>query len=288
MPIFLTQSQLYRLLQRESPEGVYPDGAPSRFVSTAEMDSVAAVFGSIYTSMERVWYNLFPVSADESLSQWETSLLGYTPVGEISVEQRRANLLAFLRSQDNISYWTILNAVLGFVPAGTFVEIRQRAHKGSVIISQLVGTRSGEVWGPDWVAGDPAPDGVTVSDLIRNDEDELLYLRRHAYVYDVIIWGYALDSEEEARLDELLTTIEPARSDHTITSWADNPLIDGGPEVTANNVEQYENAKTDNTSGTGYRASAPFYFGFDGDDNALGFGASTDSDDSGIWAWSIE
>jgi len=238
--------------------------------------------------MERVWYNMFPVSADEQLSQWETSLLGSTPVGDLTVEQRRANLLAFLRSQDNISYWTILNAVLGFVPAGTFVEIRQRAHKGSCIIAQLVGTRSGEVWGPDWMAGDPAPAGVTVTDLIRNDEDELLYLRRHAYVYDVIIWGYELDTEEEARLDELLTRIEPARSDHTITSWADNPLIDGGPEVDANNVEQYENAKTDETSGTGYRASAPFYFGFDGDDNALGWGASTDSDDAGIWAWSID
>ena len=155
------------------------------------------------------------------------------------------------------------------------------------MVSQLTGPNAGEVWGADWTSGDPAPAGVTVTDSLRTDQAELIALRRHAYVYDVIIWGYALDAAEETRLDDLLTSIEPARSDHTITSWADNPFIDGGPEVQATTVEQYENAKTDDSSGTGYRASDPVYFGFDGDDNALGWGTSTDSADSGIWAWSI-
>jgi len=286
MPTFLTRENIYRILQRELPEDIYPDGPPERYYSTADNDSVAEVFSSMYSTMESIYNNMFVITADEQLSQWETNLLASTPVGDISIDQRRANLLAFLRSQDNISYWTIMNAVQGFVPAGTFVEIRWRAHKGDCIIAQMTGQNSYLVWGPDWVAGDPAPAGVTVTDNIRNVEADLLYLRRHAYVYDVVIWGYELDAEETIRLDELLTRIEPARSDHTITSWADD-MLPGGPEVTAATVEQYENAKTDDTSGTGYRASGAFYFGFDGDDNALGFGTVADDADSGIWNWNI-
>ena len=121
MPTFLTQAQIYRVLQRESPPDVYPDGAPEQFVSTAEMDSVAKTVASCYEAMERIYENMFPTTADEQLGDWENNVLGSTPVGALTTAQRRANLLAFIRSQDNISYWTILNAVFGFVPAGTFV-----------------------------------------------------------------------------------------------------------------------------------------------------------------------
>ncbi len=288
MPTFLTQEQIYRVLQRESPPDVYPDGSPESFVSTAEMDSVAKTLSSCYTTMERIYDNMFITTADEQLGDWENNILGSTPVGSLTVAQRRANLLAFIRSQDNISYWTILNAVFGFVPAGTFVEMRQRAHKGDYLISRLVGANIDQVWGPDWTSGDPAPAGVTMADSLRTDEAELIALRRRAYIYDVIIWGYELDSEEEARLDALLTSIEPARSTHTITSWSDDPLVAGGPEVDATNVESYENAKTDETSGTGYRASDDFYFGFEEDEYALGFGTETDTTDAGIFWWDID
>ena len=285
MPTFLTREQIYRLLQRESPPEVYADGAPNAYVTTADMDATAQVFASAYETMQSIWNNMFVVSADEQLDRWETNLLGSSSVGDLTVEQRRGVLLAFLRSQDNISYWTIMNAVMGFVPAGTFVEMRLRAPRGDPVIAQLKGSLSGEVWGPDWVAGDPAPAGVTVSDLIRNSETDLLYLRRHAYVYDVLIWGYEFDPGEEDRLDDLLSQIEPAHVGHTIGALTEERT--DGVEVSAANVENYQIAKTDDTSGTGYRTAAPYYFGFDDDDEALGFGDSETDAEAGALFWDI-
>jgi hypothetical protein len=287
MPTFLTREDIYRILQRELPEDIYPDGPPDRYYSTADNDSVAAVFASMYSTMESIYNNMFVITANEQLNQWETNLLASTPVGDISVDQRRSNLLAFLRSQDNISYWAVLNAILGFVPIHTFVELRVRAYVGDHLIAQMTGANIDLIWGPDWTSGDPAPAGVTVTDSLRTDEAELLALRRHAYVYDVIIWGYELGVDETARLEELLSAIEPARSDHTLASFAED-MRAGGPEVTALTIKNYSNAKVDETSGTGYRASAPFYFGFDGDDNAAGFGSTLNQIDAGVFNWLIE
>ena len=74
MAKFLSRDEVYRLLQRELPEGVYPDGAPSSYYSTADIDSVASVASTGYANLQRIYDNYWPQSADEFLSTWEITV----------------------------------------------------------------------------------------------------------------------------------------------------------------------------------------------------------------------
>ncbi len=76
MPIFLTQDQIYRILQREQPPEAYPDGAPSAFFSTADQYSVAKVASDAYSNLNLIYDNYFPQFAVQRVADWEITVFG--------------------------------------------------------------------------------------------------------------------------------------------------------------------------------------------------------------------
>ena len=90
MAKFLTQAETYRLIQRELPEGAYPDGEPARFYSTADSDATAKTISTLYSNMEEVGDNYFPQTAESKLDDWEIFVLGGITSGLTTTERRDA------------------------------------------------------------------------------------------------------------------------------------------------------------------------------------------------------
>lgn len=271
MPTYLTQEQIYRLIQREMPEDLYADGAESDYVTTADLSSVAKCLASTYTTMQTISLNHFPQTADEKIADWEVTCFEKIHTGAITLAERQAKILSFLRAENNVSYWTILTSIIALVPAGIVVEVRPRTYVGDPVTADLKGVNSDLVWAPGWVSGDPAPAGVTVTDDIRNNYSDLLAVRTQAYRYNVIVWGGSISTELQTIIDDTLTQIEPARCAHDLSFYA-GALPAGTIEVDVYNAEYSKAAYADPTSNTGYRAPLGYYFGFDGDTFAGGFG----------------
>lgn len=274
MSKFLTQEEVYRILQRELPEGIYPDGAPSQYLSTSENDSVAKCIGSVYTTMSSIADNLNLLTAtEERMGAWETTVFGETLTTGLSLEDRRRLVIAKLRSSDDISVWQLTQTIAGVVKGDAYFEVRQRNTQNDTYGAQIKGANADEVWGPTWTSGDPAPSGVTVTDDVRNTEATLLTIRTHVYTYDVVIWNYWLDiSLLTAQLDGLLTRLEPARSAHTFTQIASEEGFFYDMPATRENYTGVDGwvLHQDTSSDSGLSRYA-WYFGFDTDPSAIGF-----------------
>lgn len=124
MPKFLTRQEIYRVLQRELPEGVFPDGAPSGFYSTADMDSVSDVVATGYGTLERVYDNYFPQTADEFIGDWLDKLfvgISFDPL--TTLQEKRDRVIAKIRKQPTIRLWEVLILAASYVPPGTYVQI---------------------------------------------------------------------------------------------------------------------------------------------------------------------
>jgi len=281
MAIFLNRAKLYRILQREAPEDVYPDGAPNQYLSTADNDAIAGTLETCYSTMSSIYADMFPMTTN-NIEAWELKVFNETYIGTLSLEDRRNRILAFLRNQPDLSYWTIITTVAAMVPAGSAVRIINRGKNNPSVTAQIMGDNADLVWNRDWTAGDPAPAGVTVTDDIRNNYSSMLTVRETAYSYDVILYGTAITTELMNTIDAMLTQIEPARSAHTIGIIATD-LIPSPQEADMFNAEEFETIFRDPTSTTGYFVAAKTYFGFDGDDFALGFADINDMTQGGIW-----
>jgi hypothetical protein len=289
MAKFLSQAEIYRILQRELPEGLYPDGAAAAYVSTAENDSVAACVSSFYTSMQGAYNNLIVTTADEDkMSDWETTVLGKIPADVLTLEERRYRILARLRSTGDISLWQIVQTVAAYIGPDRYFEIRQRNVPDDVISSQIKGANADLVWAPGWVSGDPAPAGVTVTDDLRNTESSLLAVRTHTYTYDVIVFSDDTFTAVQAQLDDLLVETEPARSAHVFTVVPSTDGCVAEDEATRfnyNGINGYL-LKLDSTATEGLRRQT-YYFGFVDDDSARGFGNAIDATQGGRFWFSV-
>jgi hypothetical protein len=280
MAKFLTRQQLYRLLQRELPEDLYADGAPSQYVSTAEMDSVAGVLASAYQTMERVYQNVFVISADEKLNEFENAYFAESTSG-LKREERIARILAKIRSTDDISHWQLLTTV-GTLLAGTWVEVLQRHVRNDETTAMLRGERLDEVWGPGWSSGDPFPGGVTGFEELRSSQPTLLALRDKAFTYDVLIYSRSINSEVLSLLEKTLREQEPARAAHTVT-LLDPALLDftdAAPNPTrfSDVSSLFFIGPTQETPGQSNIFSRhTLWFGFDDDPFSLGFGDASNS-----------
>lgn len=291
MSKFLSRAEVYRILQRELPEGVYPDGAPEQYVSTADNDSVAQVVASSYSTMESVADNLLLISADaEKMGAWETTVLGESATEALDLEERRRLVIAKLRSSDDISLWQIVNTVASSLADTDYFEIRQRNVEDDWFGRDIKGALADEVWGSTWIADDPAPSGVTVTDLLRQDQSALYAVRTHVYTYDVVIFSTADYTNLVTSLDRLLTDIEPARSAHTVNLI---PTVDDfidGTQATRFNYTGMNGyvLRKDETADFGLRL-ASWYFGFEDDPSALEFAESEGTSTyGGHWWYSFE
>jgi hypothetical protein len=128
---FLTRNELYRLLQRELPEGVYPDGAPSAFYSTADMDSIAGVLATAYENLERIDANNFPQTADERIASWvEKMFIGASFDSSVTLQDLRDRVIAKVRKQPKINLWEVLILVASYVPPGVYVQVVEECGDG--------------------------------------------------------------------------------------------------------------------------------------------------------------
>lgn len=222
MPIFLTQAQVYRIIQRELPQGVYPDGPPSAFFSTADSWAQAKVVGDAYSNQARIYDNYFPQYTDENIGDWEYLILGKAGDATLTLQQRRDRVIAKIRSQRRTTPQDILATVYTVIDSSVMVEIAEACcgDTGWVLdeslldISTILNTFNGlERVGADLCSLDASDYGLT--------PDEFAELQAQAYQYEVRIYGYTLTAQQRSDLDAALNEAEPARSRHIILDGLD-------------------------------------------------------------------
>lgn len=224
MPKFLSQQEVYRILQRELPEEVYADGAPADFFTTADMAAIAKTIETAYSNLERVYENYFPQTADEKIGDWEVEVFGQVSDDSLTLQQRRDRVIAKLLNRPGITPDDIRRAITGALPelAPTGFELIEWGCEGGVWIldvslldvdTYLGGPSPSRAYGPDICDEDPAEFGITPA--------EWAIMQSQAYTYEVVILpGYTLDAAGMTLLDRILTAAEPARSTHVITNEA--------------------------------------------------------------------
>jgi hypothetical protein len=219
MPKFLSQFEIYRMLQRELPEDVYPDGAPSGFYSTADMDSVAAVAASGYAKLARIYDNMFPQYADESIADWELLVFGYYLDTALTLQQRRDKIVGKIRERRGLTIPDMIAVTRSVIGLDKDVEIWEWGCETAgwmIGVSQLsISTYLNQAnlvnaTGPTLCHDTPADHGMTA--------DEWALAQEQAYTYDVRVYNYTLTAQELIELDAALNKAEPARSQHKIIS----------------------------------------------------------------------
>lgn len=236
MPKFLSREEVYRLLQRELPPNVYPDGPASGFYSTADMDSVADVAATGYANMERIYENYWPQTADERITDWEITAFGNPLEAYLTLAQRRDRVVQKIRARKGLTKKDMKDTVLSIIGTTRLVDISEwgcSTGGWQIGVSQLgIETylnayRMLDVTGPGICGANPADYGYT--------EEDWLGMREQAYTYQVNVYGYTLSAAERAAISAALYEAEPARSQHVIVDGL-NPadMIDGPYDGTVN------------------------------------------------------
>lgn len=227
MAIFLTATQIYRMYQRELPEGVYPDGAASGSYSAASLYSKARLGETAYANLARIYDNYFPQTADEKQTDWETKVFGGTLDGALSLAVRRQKVIDKVRKKAGITKQDMIDIVQSVIGTNKDVAIGEWGNEsGGWIIGEsqlgvttiLSGARISAVTnflypGVDLCHLTAADVGMT--------QAEWLETRQDAYSYTVLIYSYTPTAGELAEINFLLSLGEPARSDHEIQSGLD-------------------------------------------------------------------
>ena len=217
MAFFLTGQQLFRMLQRELPEGVYPDGDPADYYSTAEQDSVADVLATAYSNLERIYANYFPQTADENILDWEVTVFGQTLDSAFSLIQRRAKILAQIQARPRLTVQSMIDVVKAVIGTDKLVDISEwgcetggwTLDESQLEIETILNSqRMTDVTGSAICGADPASFGKT--------QDEWNQMLEQAYTYQVNIYTYVMTAAERITVDLQLLKFEPARSQHLI------------------------------------------------------------------------
>lgn len=225
MALFLTQKTLYRLLQRELPEDVYPDsGRPDDFWSTSSIAAKAEVFKQLYDALETVYDNFWPQTADEEgIAQHEIARYGYLST-DSDLQTRRDRVLAKVRALPSLSNIDLTAIVKAELPNSVVVELVGWNEF-------LAGSGEGGTWyldeselGVDTYLGaygsHAFPPGTDVCQLdgseIGLSPTEWAEYQAMAYTYEVRIYEYTPTADELAAIERELTSAEESHSLHTI------------------------------------------------------------------------
>jgi len=222
MPKFLTTEEVYRLLQRELPEGVYPDGAPSAFFSTADMASVSDAVSGSYANLEIIYDNQFPNNADGRITDWEITAFGYPLPASLTLAERRDRVVTKLRSKKGITRNDMKEAVQSIIGSDKEVVIfpwnspdpvygAWRIGESELGNTTFLGAGNAMIHVGDECCSQSAADlGLT--------EQQLLNAREQAYTYEVKIIGYQPTADELVSIDQILTSAEAARDRHFVNA----------------------------------------------------------------------
>lgn len=277
MAKFLTREQLYRVIQRELPEDVYPDGAPDKFYSTADSDATADVVATGYANLERIYQNYFPQTADEYIDKWiDKMFIGVSFDASVSLQDKRDRVIAKVRKRPTLQLWEILKLLAGYVPPGTYVQAVEY-NCGSGLnggMWRLGVSRLGvdTMLGFDNIFEKLGVDAADWCDIVSNrgwrlgvsqlgvdtEINEFSYLeiiepQIRAYGYEIRIFDYAVTGTSFAQMVRAINETEPARSVHQIRQ--NLALADFGLVNTVSDVDEFSlvNCITqDSTSLTGY------------------------------------
>lgn len=234
-PILPSVEQLVDLFMAELPEGMFAldradallvDGVtpdPSRIsVSSADIRAQMTLLAVAYANLTLIYFNKFAQNAtDDTIGRWEKQVFGVLQDSSQPLSVRVANVVAQISSNAGISgpaIETLLtplfaNASLAFSVApwnGTGGEggwILGQTALGAETYVNKIDPNLPSANAPLTNALDYAASGLTLAQL----QD----IQAVAYTYDVRIYGNA-DSTFLAKLDVLLTRIEPARSAHNV------------------------------------------------------------------------
>lgn len=225
MPHFPTQDEVYRVLQRELPTNVYPDGPASAYYSTADMYATAQVAATAYGNLSRVYDNYFPAYTIESINDWFTTVFGSTAVPLPTLAQQQQQILTKLQNKRGITLSDMKAVVISVIGSGILFDIitwnGSNNGQGAWILGEsLLGLNTFLAFANPLIAtgsglcsADPATYGLT--------QAQWLAIRQQAYTYEVRIYGYTLTAGQYTQLDQSLSREEPARSGHVITSGLD-------------------------------------------------------------------
>lgn len=236
---------------------MYPDGAPSAFFSTADMDSIADVASTGYANLERIYENYFPQSADESIDKWVVKAFGYLFDDSITLQQKRDAIIAKLRKQPTITLWEIAKIVASYVPEGTFIQIAEYncgaaeswkldqslldastylGFNGRLVDLGVEATNWCEfVQNLAWKLDVNALDvDTTLSEQSWQDVSEV---QAEAFQYEIRIFGYEITGSNLVNMLKEVKAQEPARSGATLKQ--NLVLSDYGLNTTVNEVDQF-------------------------------------------------
>jgi hypothetical protein len=219
VPIFLTRPQAYRLLQRELPEDTFPDGVPSGFYHTADMDSVAGTVEEAYLNLSGIYLDGFPQTCRlERIGDHEIKVFGYVSDASLTLQQRIDRVLAKLRTRRGITKADIAALVNETIPGLDF-ELWEWSHGEGVWeldVSQLdVETgldgdgQALAVYGPFLCDQTPADWGMT--------PEEWASIKETAYTLEVRIYNYTLTADQRSALQTALDTFGRETVNHIIT-----------------------------------------------------------------------
>jgi hypothetical protein len=273
MPKFVSRQELYRLLQRELPEELYPDGPASAFYSTADMDSVADVAATAYGNMERIYLNQWPQSADERIDDWVLKVFGYKFDESVTLDEKRSRVIAKLRHQPTIRLWEVLTIVASYVPEGTYVQVAEYScgaasgwHLGESYLgySTFLGfdhifdklnvdsSKWCDIVSDGWRLGfSRLEEGTSLSEF---EHKELFDIQAEAFGYQIRVFDYAVTGDSYTRMIQEVKAAEPARSFFNIAQNLD--LTDYHLVVDVSNVGEFDNITCitrDVTQTTGYK-----------------------------------
>lgn len=238
MPFFPTQDQLYRLLERELPEGAYIDGAPTAGYSTADMYATAKTIANVYATLKVIYLNEFPQSTVERIDDWEIKMFGATINADHDLAYRQDAILRKIRSMPSITTWQMLTIVVSFLPIGVYAQVVAlgcgliasgwRLSVSRLSSETILGWADGlELRNPQmldlcdlvkssgWRLGS---DPLDVSTILSgpNSWQDISTLQAKAYTFEVRIFGYTLSPTLYQAIDLALRKAEPARSTHII------------------------------------------------------------------------
>lgn len=274
MAIFLTRDQIYRILQREAPENVYPDGPASAFFSTAENDSVADVAATAYGNLSRILENYFPATADEKIQDWIRKMfVGVSFDPSVNLQDWRNRIIAKVRKQPTITLWEVLILVVSYLPPGSYAQVAEygcgSASSWRLGVSLLgIDTFLGFNHTFEQLGVDPS----TWCDFVSNQHwilgvdllGEETFLSQYTYLeviepqieaygYEIRIFGTEVTGTSLQQMLKQVNAVEPARSVHTLRQNLN--LSDFGLNNTVADVDQFSGVDCitlDPTSTTGY------------------------------------
>lgn len=260
MAKFLTQSEVYRMIQRELPAGVYATGSATGSYTCADDGAFSQVIETLYSNLSTIYDNYFPGYCLERIADWEITVFGVVGSAFVGVTERKQNVLDKLQEEAGISIPVITDKIartfakedlisqgssvatpdwlldLNYLDVDTYVGFRDPLVPFSTLQFDLVSWACGGGWILDesaldvdtYLSGlDPARGVGLDCDLnyaaLGLSADDLLQIQATAYTYEVRIHGTA-DQTFLDYLDAQLKQIEPARATHYIYNNYPDPI----------------------------------------------------------------